>query len=423
MNNVSTNPDHMDNMNNMNNIDKIYIENQWYNITDFIKRHPGGNVIRSYINQDATQVYHEMHYRSKRANHILHSLPKIETDHKPVVESNYNMLIDFDRWRLSLQDRGFFRPSKSHVVYRITELIGLFVFASWLMSFDSLGYRILSVLVYGVFGGRCGWVQHEAGHRSFTGVIKWDTIIQKATIGFGLLTSGPMWNSMHNKHHACTQKLEHDMDLDTMPFVLFHPSALRLNQTMSKWWLRFQAWTFLPVTSGIFVMLFWIYYLHPRKIIRDKDLLQGFFTMLGHMSRTYVIHKMTGYSYLHSYLWLMCCMYVSGVYLFGHFSTSHTFMPVVKPHENPTWVEYSLNHTVDIDTQNPIVSWIMGYLNCQCVHHLFPQMPQFRQPEVSRELAVFAKKWDLKYQHISYWDAWYLTFKNMNDVGKYMNQI
>ena len=404
-------------------MEKIFIEGQWYDITSFIKRHPGGSIIQSYVNQDATFVYREMHRRSKRSNVVLQTLPKLEIEDSPVVESKQNMLIDFDRWRLSLQDRGFFRPSKRHVAYRIFELFGIFMLATWFMSMDSTMLKILSVFTYGIFGGRCGWVQHEAGHRSLTGNIKIDDVIQKATIGMGLLTSGPMWNSMHNKHHATTQKIDHDMDLDTMPFVLFHQDALKKSRGLSKWWLRFQAWTFLPITSGIFVMIFWIFYLHPRKIIRDRDYVQGFFTLLGHIGRTYVIHKVSGYNYMESYLWLMGCMYVSGVYLFGHFSTSHTFMPVLQNNDNPTWVEYSLNHTVDIDTQNPLISWLMGYLNCQCVHHLFPQMPQFRQPEVSRELAVFAKKWDLNYQQISYFKAWYLTFKNMNDVGIHITNM
>ena len=119
---------------------KIYIEEQWYDVTDFINRHPGGNVIKSYVDQDATLVYREMHYRSKKARMILQSLPKIETTEKPIVETNPNMLIDFDRWRLTLQERGFFRPSKSHAVYRIMELVGIFTLASWLMSLDATSY-------------------------------------------------------------------------------------------------------------------------------------------------------------------------------------------------------------------------------------------------------------------------------------------
>jgi len=49
---------------------------------------------------------------------------------------------------------------------------------------------------------------------------------------------------------------------------------------------------------------------------------------------------------------------------------------------------------------------LMGYLNCQVIHHLFPDMPQFRQPEVSRRFIPFAKKWNLNYKVLSYYGAW-----------------
>ena len=73
-----------------------------------------------------------------------------------------------------------------------------------------------------------------------------------------------MWNSMHNKHHATPQKINHDMDLDTAPFVAFfdtafdtvsenldkfkHPLILQI----SKFWMKFQMITFLPITSAGF---------------------------------------------------------------------------------------------------------------------------------------------------------------------------
>jgi acyl-CoA 6-desaturase (Delta-6 desaturase) len=401
----------------------IYINQKCYDITDFVKRHPGGNVLLYYEGQDATMVYKEMHRRSKKSDAFLNSLPVL--DNPPVLvqkESNSNMQVDFEQWRTSLEERGFFKPNLQHVGYRLLELCGIYILATWFMGHHNSISTCIGVLLYGLFGGRCGWVQHEAGHRSFTGDILVDTWIQKAAIGFGLLTSGPMWNHMHNRHHAATQKLEYDLDLDTMPFVLFNGHAYKENKLVSKWWLRFQAYTFLPATSGLFVMLFWIFYLHPRKIIRDEDYVQGFFTLCGHIIRPLVIYSTWNGSFLQSYGLHMLTMYLAGIYLFGHFSTSHTFMPVVSQFENPSWIEYSLNHTVDIDTQNPWVCWFMGYLNCQCIHHLFPQMPQYRQPEVSKELALFAKKWDLQYHEISYMDAWYRTFQNMDEVGKQVQE-
>lgn len=44
-------------------------------------------------------------------------------------------------------------------------------------------------------------------------------------------------------------------------------------------------------------------------------------------------------------------------------------------------------------------------------------MPQYRGPEVSKELEILCKKWGIKYTIIGYFDAWYYMFKNLNDVG------
>ena len=47
----------------------------------------------------------------------------------------------------------------------------------------------------------------------------------------------------------------------------------------------------------------------------------------------------------------------------------------------------------------------MGYLNCQVIHHLFPTMPQFRQPYVYTKLKRFCKKNNLEYHVIGYFEA------------------
>ena len=51
--------------------------------------------------------------------------------------------------------------------------------------------------------------------------------------------------------------------------------------------------------------------------------------------------------------------------------------------------------------------------------HLFPDMPQFRQPEVSRRFKAFAKKWKLNYKVLTYYGAWRATFSNLDDVGQH----
>ena len=110
------------------------------------------------------------------------------------------------------------------------------------------------------------------------------------------------------------------------------------------------------------------------------------------------------------------------MYLFGHFSLSHTFTPTIDADKNPSWIRYAIEHSIDINPTNHFVNWIMGYLNCQVIHHLFPSMPQYRGPEVSKELIIHCKKWGIEYTILGYREAWKKMFQNLNNVGEAYNR-
>ena len=95
--------------------------------------------------------------------------------------------------------------------------------AGFWMMFN--GMPILGLLTLGVVQGRCGWFMHEGGHHSLTGNILLDHAIQVFFYGTGCGMSGAFWRNQHNKHHATPQKIGHDVDLDTLPLVMFHMSV------------------------------------------------------------------------------------------------------------------------------------------------------------------------------------------------------
>lgn len=390
-----------------------------YDVTRF--RHPGGSVLRYMLassGADATEAFAEFHGRSAKAQNTLAALPK-----RPALEpapdrmGDAEMLKAFARWREGLVAEGFFEADMGHVAFRLVELLGLMALA---LTLYAARRPFLATLCMGLFGARCGWVQHEGGHGSLTGRQSLDKHLQRATAGFGLGCCGSMWNLMHNKHHATPQKEGHDMDLDTTPLVAFFDRAVETNRPRpySKLWLRFQAWTFLPVTSGFFVMGFWILFLHPRQVAKTRDWVAALWMVAFHVVRPALVAHFAGCSFAAAYGFTWASIWVSGMYLFGHFATSHTHTETIPSSEHRNWVRYAVDHTVDINPENPVVNWLMGYLNCQVIHHLFPQMPQFRQPEVSRRFKQFSRDWGLEYRVVGYAEAWRLTFSNLSGVGK-----
>jgi fatty acid desaturase len=395
----------------------IIIENNEYDITHY--NHPGGSVINYMTKgQDATRAFEEFHYRSKKATTVLRSLPRVPTKTQDFEDKE--MLADFATFRKSLEERGFFKPSYLHASYRVFEILALYVLAAYVIRYNIAA----SLLLFGIVGGRSGWLQHEGGHNSLTCNIKIDKQIQNFFMGFMLLGDGSMWNNMHYKHHAAPQKIGHDIDLDTAPLVAFHDKAMenKKQNALTKIWLKYQAYTFLPITSGMLVMPFWTLYLHPRKVIRDKNTAQASLMLLGHITRICLYIKFAPTNVFRAMLYHFITIWLTGIYLFGHFSLSHTFTPIIEKNENPSWVRYAIEHTVDISPENKLVNWTMGYLNNQVIHHLFPTMPQYRGPEVTKELMVFCKKWDIKYTIVSYYDAWYNMLNNLNNVGDRIHQ-
>ena len=129
---------------------------------------------------------------------------------------------EFAQFRRQLEEEGWFEPAPLHVAYRVLEvvamhLLGVYLFttAAWPLGF----------LVLGIVEGRCGWLMHEGGHYSLTGVPKVDVRLQEFLYGVGCGMSGGWWRVQHNKHHATPQKLAHDADLYMLPLVSFNKAV------------------------------------------------------------------------------------------------------------------------------------------------------------------------------------------------------
>ena len=123
---------------------------------------------------------------------------------------------------------------------------------------------------------------------------------------------------------------------------------------------------------------------------------------------------------------LVACNFCNVIYLFGHFSLSHTFTDVIPENEHRLWFEYAIRHSVNISTRSALVGWVMGYLNFQIEHHLFPSMPQHKNALAAPHVRAFCERWSgsgsgaeyqLKYVELDYIEAWRKMFANLSNVG------
>ena len=378
----------------------------------------GGSIIKFLVNGgDATEAFMEFHTRSRKAQLVLKSLPHRPAPKDVMAERGYNgheeLTKDYAELRRQLVAEGMFNPSMTEVAYRLTEVVLMHVAAYLLIQQG--GYLMpLGLLLFGLVQGRCGWLMHEGGHYSMTGNIKLDTGFQIALYGVGCGMSAGWWRSQHNRHHATPQKLQHDVDLETLPLMAFHSKvAAEVQSPLLRTWLKMQAYLFIPV-SCLLVSLGWQFVLHPRYMLRTKKYWELTSLAVRYLGIFGVVFA--GYSWGQSLAMYFAYMSVGAAYIFTNFALSHTHLPVTNSDEFVHWVEYASNHTTNI-TSGAVCDWWMAYLNFQIEHHLFPSMPQFRHPQISPRVRALFEKHGLHYDVRDYFSCLGDTLHNLNEVG------
>uniref|UniRef100_A0A6V3KQU5 Uncharacterized protein n=1 Tax=Lotharella globosa TaxID=91324 RepID=A0A6V3KQU5_9EUKA len=393
---------------------EVLIKGRWYSIKDFARKHPGGRIVNFYRGKDASQAYREFHTRSTRADKWLKNMKSRPAKEGESVVDTDALTKDFVQLRKDLEAEGFFKPDYVHVCFRFAEIIAMHAIGLYL-AFN--GWLMTGIAILGVAEGRCGWLMHEGGHNSLTGHIPTDHFLQVLTYGLGCGMSAAWWRNQHNKHHAMPQKLEHDVDLNTLPLVLFNldAAAHQKKAPKSKTWIRMQALLFPNLICSL-VAAFWQLYLHPRHALRTKHYAE-------------LVCMAARWGFIFAYLpqfygfWnvFACAVLANGIgatYIFCNFAVSHTHLPVVKADDDVSWVIYSAKHTMNVDSGAfGWVDWWMSYLNFQIEHHLFPSMPQFRHPIVSKRVKALFEKHGVPYLRMSYVDAMKTTFGNLDQVG------
>jgi len=395
-----------------------------------------------------------MHYRSAKAYKWLKALPSVEFDEAKHGhfqlrhEKDKQALVDdFRKLTQDLKDEGMFDPSWLHVAYRITELFVMVLGGIFMMyyadpptdnSFGFTPYQPYSTdtlvfwtafIIVGIGRGRCGWFMHEGGHGSLTGSLHADWRIQEFFYNFGTGLSASYWRNQHNKHHAAPQKVDHDVDLNTLPLLAFNAKCvtdtkvgrkIMKSKFYTNWWLPAQAVLF-PCVICWLVLTFWMFYLHPRFAIVKKKKMELFWLAAFWWSFFGPVWSMSAlfshWGTLQTFGIMLLAMQVSAPYIFINFAVSHTHLDVLDASKHVTWVEYSTRYTVNA-SNHWFVNWWMSYLNFQIEHHLWPQCPQFRFPQISPRVKALCEKHGEPYMQFGYFEALDKAFSNLAHIAE-----
>ncbi|WP_206292279.1 fatty acid desaturase family protein [Humisphaera borealis] len=276
----------------------------------------------------------------------------------------------------------------------------LFVVTTWWQAVPIAAF--LGLVLAGI-GFNIG---HDGGHNGYS---EKGWINKIAAMSFDLIGgSSFQWHWKHGVfHHTYVNISGHDTDIETGILGRLSPQQPRY------WFHRFQHIYLWPL-YGMLAMKWQIFDdwndiirgrigEHKVRRPRGKDLFIFVAGKLVAYTFMFVIPMLLHpvLSVLGLYVVAMFCMGVamSVVFQLAHVVEDAEFpMPVgdTNKMEN-AWAVHQIETTVDFARDSKICSWLMGGLNFQIEHHLFPKICHINYPEMSKVVEQTCKEFGVRF--------------------------
>lgn len=266
-------------------------------------------------------------------------------------------------------------------------------------------FALLECLLLGGLTASIGFnVMHDGAHGSFS---KYAWINKLAGLSLNFLGANVfMWNTKHNVvHHAYTNIDGIDDDIDAGVF-------LRLCETQEyKKLHKYQHIYFWGAYALLY--LYWIFFTDykkyftkkvgsmPLKRMELKDHLSFWIFKVIHLA-IFVAVPIYTIGFLPWLIGFMLYAMFAGVVLSVVFQLAHTVeetqfpVPVANKIEDE-WAVHQLKTTANFATRNKVISWLVGGLNFQIEHHLFPKISHVHYPAISKIIKDACAEYGIPY--------------------------
>ncbi|WIV57849.1 fatty acid desaturase family protein [Amycolatopsis nalaikhensis] len=290
---------------------------------------------------------------------------------------------DDDFATLSREVRHAGLLDRRHAYYLVKIIANLAVFAAGWVAFVAIGdswWQLLTAVFFAAMFAQLAFIGHDAGHKQIFRDRRTNDAVGYLHGGLVGL-SYDWWVGKHTRHHANPNHEDDDPDLD-IPALAFTRDQARNKRGFLRWMAKHQAALFFPLLLLEGLNLHWSSIKHVwRGDGRARGLEAGL--LIAHLAAYLtavfaVLSPLTGLAFIavHQGLW--------GVYMGCSFAPNHKGMPTLPPGHRLDYLRKQVLTSRNV-SGGRWVDFVLGGLNYQTEHHLFPSMPR---PNLRRAQAL-----------------------------------
>jgi fatty acid desaturase len=308
---------------------------------------------------------------------------------------------------LGLLDR---RPGYYGVKITVTVLV---FFAGWgllVVAGNSWAAVAVAPLV-GVMFAQLGFIGHDAGHNQVFGSRRRNRVLGLAVGNVLTGLSFGWWVPKHNAHHAHPNELGRDPDIGVGAVAV--PDGCGRG-SVARWLARWQAPLFFPL---MLLRSIGMHVLGIQRLVRRRDRAAAVEACLIVLhAGLYLAVVLWVLSPVRALAFILVQQGVFSLYLGVSFAPNHKAMPVLG---SGTGAGFARRQVVT--TRNIRGGWfttfMLGGLNYQIEHHLFPSMPRPNLRRVQGLVQDFCAAAGLGYSEESFAESFRQILQHLSDAG------
>jgi fatty acid desaturase len=281
---------------------------------------------------------------------------------------------------------------------------------TWWQMFTAAGLAILFTQI--------AMLGHDAAHRQIFRSGRWN---DWTTLVIGNLLVGMSygwWQHKHTRHHANPNKVGSDPDIE-LPVISFTPEqAARRRESRwigLGWLMAHQGVFFFPILlfEGLSLHVSSIHRVFSREPLRRRWV-EIVFISIRLVSFPLLVFLVLSPGIAFAFLGVQLGLF--GVFMGMAFAPNHKGMPIVPADVKIDFLRRQVLMSRNI-RGNRMLDTMMGGLNYQIEHHLFPSMPRPHLRAASAMIEQYCRDQGVAYTQTGLWQSYGIVVRYINRVG------
>ncbi|MEU4338435.1 acyl-CoA desaturase [Micromonospora lupini] len=278
--------------------------------------------------------------------------------------------------------------------------------SSWWQTATAAGIAVLLA--------QLAFLGHDAGHRQIFGSRRANNVVGLICANLVTGISYGWWVDKHNRHHAHPNTEGRDPDIVVAPLA-FTPGQAVTQHGLRALFVRHQAALFFPLlmAEGLHLHAASVRAIVSRSGLRHRPAEAGLFVLhvAGYLGAVFLVLSVP-----QAIAFILVNQGLFGLYLGSSFAPNHKGMPILSEADDLDYLRRQVLTSRNV-RGGRLLDALLGGLNYQIEHHLFPSMPRPNLRRAQPLIRQFCTDHGIAYHETTLIQSWSQGLAYLRAIG------